>query len=231
MARILCVEDSREFQIYLGSILREHRLTHVSTVRDAIQALNAGLNVFDLIILDVSLPDGNALKALPEIREIIKGRSIPLIIVSSDTDVLTKVAAFSVGADDYITKPPNGSELKARIEAKLRWASANTQESGTISYHDVDLDPERMAAERHLDNGSREVIDLTPFEFKILRLLLVRPGQVFSREQIIDRVWGVGRFVTPRTIDAHVSHLRNKLQTTTVRLETIPGAGYRVATP
>lgn len=225
MARILCVEDSSEFQVYLSSILKEHNLTFASTISDSIRMTENGRNNFDLILLDVSLPDGNGMKILPKLKEAMLPRAIPIIILSADNDILTKVAAFGIGADDYISKPPEPSELKARVAARLRWLHSDTNEKSIIEYGDLTIDLEKMTVE--IKGQRPPTVDLTPFEFKILRLLLSRPGQVFSREQIIDRIWGIGKYVTARTVDAHVSHLRKKIAESQIQIETILSVGYR----
>lgn len=225
MARILCVEDSPEFQVYLSSILKEHNLTFANSISDSIRMTEHGRNNFDLILLDVSLPDGNGMKVLPKLKEAMLPRAIPIIILSSDNDILTKVAAFGIGADDYISKPPDPSELKARVSARLRWLQSDSNEKSMIEYGDLTIDLEKMTVE--IKGANPPNVDLTPFEFKILRLLLGRPGQVFSREQIIDRIWGIGKYVTARTVDAHVSHLRKKIQDSQIQVETILSVGYR----
>lgn len=208
MARILCIEDSQEFQIYLSSILKEHNLTFVSNSNEALRITESGRDHFELILLDVSLPDGNGIKILPRLKEAMAPRFVPVMILSSDSDIITKVAAFGVGADDYINKPPEPSELRARIDARLRTAQSISQEKSVLEYSDLIVDLDKMTVEILLKNNRRESIELTPYEFKILKLLLSRPGQVYSREMIIDRVWGIDKFITSRTVDAHVSHLR-----------------------
>lgn len=228
MARILCIEDSQEFQIYLSSVLKEHNITFVSTSNEAIRLTQGGRDHFELVLLDVSLPDGNGIKILPRIKEALMPRFVPIIVLSSDNDVLTKVAAFGVGADDYVSKPPDPSELRARIEAKLRTMQSLNTEKSVIEYSDVVIDLDKMTAEIVSTEGLRSTLDLTPYEFKILRLLLARPGQVYSRENIIDRVWGIDKFITPRTVDAHVSHLRKKMSDSQVHIETVLSSGYKI---
>lgn len=228
MSRILCIEDNKEFQIYLSSILKDYSLTYAPTIGEALRLVSNGRDSFDLILLDVNLPDGNGVKALPQLKEHNQNKMIPIIILSSDNDVLTKVAAFGLGADDYVSKPLDPNELKARIEARMRWFKSQVHEKTVVEFGDIKIDTERMVVEKIEDNGTRHNIDLTPFEFKILRLLVNRPGQVFSRDQIIERVWGLGRHVTSRTVDAHVSHLRKKLDARQVEIETVLSAGYKI---
>jgi DNA-binding response OmpR family regulator len=229
MARILCIEDSKEFQIYLASILKEHSLTFAANSTEALRITESGRDHFELVLLDVSLPDGNGLKILPRLKEALAPRFVPIIIISSDHDIITKVAAFGVGADDYINKPPDASELRARIDAKIRTLQSLNTEKVIIEYSDITIDLGKMTAEITHKNATREALDLTPYEFKILRLLIGRPGQVYSREVIIDRVWGIDKFITPRTVDAHVSHLRKKMASSEIQIETVLSSGYKLA--
>lgn len=228
MARILCIEDSKDFQIYLGSLLKEHNLTFAASVSEAVRIVNGAKDHFELIILDVSLPDGNGIKILPQLKEALNPRFVPIIVLSADDDVLTKVAAFGVGADDYVNKPPNASELRARIESKLRTIQHFANEKNTHQFGNVTIDLNQMITQVHLQSGQVVTIDLTPYEFKILKLLISRPGQVYTREVIIDKVWGIDKFITPRTVDAHVSHLRKKLVDSTAEIETVLSTGYKV---
>jgi DNA-binding response OmpR family regulator len=229
MARILCIEDSQDFQIYLASILKEHHMTFVSNGSEALRITEGGRDHFELILLDVSLPDGNGIKILPRLKEALSPRFVPILVLSSDSDIITKVAAFGVGADDYINKPPEPNELRARINARLRTAQSLDQEKSLLEYSDLIIDLNKMTIEILLKNNTRENIELTPYEFKILKLLISRPGQVYTREIIIDRVWGIDKFITSRTVDAHVSHLRKKLVLSQVQIETVLSAGYKLA--
>lgn len=229
MARIMCIEDSGEFQIYLSSILREHTLVFFGTIDDATRSIEKSSNKYDLILLDLSLPDGNGAAALPKLRESLGDQTIPCIIISSNTDPFSKVAAFGIGADDYICKPPDSNELKARVEAKLRWSSSKNTETSIITYEDLTINSDTMLVEIVSEKGIRENINLTPFEFKILKLLLSRPEQVFTRDMIIDRLWGVGKYITERTIDAHVSHLRKKISSSKALISTVLGTGYKIS--
>jgi len=226
MAKILCVEDSAEFFIYLTSILKGHTLVQAESLYEAFRMVQSGRDTFDLVLLDISLPDGNGMKALPELKDAFTSKAVPIIVLSSDNDVLSKVAAFGIGADDYVSKPPDSSELRARIEARLRTASLQQQNLNQIQIGDLLIDSNRMLVELKNEKGTTQ-IDLTPFEYKILRTVCARPGQVYSRDQLIDQVWGVGKFVTERTVDAHVSHLRKKIADSSVKIETVLSAGYK----
>lgn len=226
-AQILCIEDSKEFQIYLSAALKEYSIVFASNVSEALRLAESKRGNFDLILLDVSLPDGNGLKILPRLKEVLLPRFVPVIIISADEDVVTKVAAFGVGADDYVSKPSDINELRARIEARLRTAKVLEGEKSSVHYGDLSIDLDKMTVEVANDSG-RETVELTPFEFKILKLLISRPGQVYTREVIIDRVWGLDKYITTRTVDAHISHLRKKLSQSQVLIETVLSTGYKL---
>ena len=227
MNRILCIEDSIEYQIYLTGLLKNYNLTFAPDAARALQIIENGRDRFDLVLLDVSLPDGNGIKLLPKLRDFFSAHYVPVIILSGDSDIVTKVAAFGVGADDYIIKPADPSELRVRIEARLRNAQMFAIPKNVIEFAGVRLDLDKMTVEFQ-NEKSVEKIDLTPFEFKLLKLFLARPDQVFSRDMIIDRVWGVDKFITSRTVDTHISHLRKKLEASSIKIETVLSSGYKL---
>lgn len=228
MAKILCVDDSVEFFLYLEKAMKEHSLTHTMNLNDAFKLVQNGRESFDLILLDVGLPDGNGIKAITGLKDSFPLKNVPIIILSSDGDVLSKVAAFGLGADDYVQKPPDMSELKARVDARLRTANAEQKNINHIQIGDLVIDSDRMAIEHLSPRQGKNVIELTPSEFKLLKLLCQRPGQVFTRDHLIDQIWGVSKYITQRTVDAHVSHLRKKLRNSRVKIETVLSMGYKV---
>jgi len=228
MAKILCVEDNIEFFLYLGSVLKEHTLTQATNLNNAFKLVQNGRESFDLILLDVSLPDGNGIKAISTLKESFPLKNIPIIILSADGDVLSKVAAFGLGADDYVQKPPNSSELKARIEARLRGSLSEQKDKAQVQVGDLVIDSDRMCVELTSLKTGKTLIELTPSEFKLLKLLCARPGQVFTRDHLIDQVWGISKHITQRTVDAHISHLRKKLVQSSVQIETILSVGYKI---
>jgi DNA-binding response OmpR family regulator len=168
------------------------------------------------------------MRFLPRLKERLSSKIVHIFFIIRDFYVLTKVAAFGVGADDYISKPPDSSELKARIEARLRSAMSHPAQKTQLAFGDLRMDLEQMSVTITPDAGAPTRVELTPYEFKILRMLMGRPGQVFSREQIIERIWGLGRYITFRTIDAHVSHIRRKILKSQTRIETVLTAGYKI---
>lgn len=203
---------------------------HAPTLNEAFKIVSNGREAFDLVLLDISLPDGNGIKSLSQLKDAFQTKTVPFLVLSVDDDILSKVAAFGVGADDYILKPPNPLELKARIEARLRFSQAIEKEKNQIQIGDLLIDSNKISVEHTSSKGIRSVIELTPSEFKLLKLLAGRPGQVFTRDYLIDSVWGISKHVTERTVDAHISHLRKKISMSQVKIQTVLSSGYKITT-
>jgi len=230
MARILCIEDCIDFQNFLKVVLSQHQLSFLETVSEVLNYINVQAFDCDMVLLDLTLPDGHGIKLLPAIKQNLDHKKIPCIVLSSEQDVLSKITAFGVGADDYICKPPDPNELRARIDAKLKFFANLKTDHSPLKYLDISIHEESMIVEIEPSHSKKTTIDLTPIEFKILRLLIQNSERVFSRESIIDKVWGTGRHITHRTVDAHVSHIRQKIQATNsiAKIETVMSIGYKI---
>lgn len=227
MTRILVIDDSLEFQVLLHSFLTEYDLAEATTVSEAMQIVQTEKSYFDLILLDLNLPDGNGMEILTHLRESSIYKNTPIIIVSSDNKVPTKITAFGLGADDYMNKPFDYGELKARIATRLRVANNQKKEKSQMSYGDLSFDLTRMTVRILNDDPNSAPLTLTPTEYQILLLLINRPDSNFSRETIIESVWGAGQHVTHRTVDAHICHLRSKLTQSKVDIKTVLNSGYK----
>lgn len=223
MFSILCVEDSPEYQLLIASALSGSNLTFASTLKEARESVNNRSVDFDMILLDLELPDGHGIKFLSELKMLPQWNERPVFILSVDNDILSKVTAFTVGAGDYICKPFHALELKARVEAVLKRVQEKQRSADFVKIGNLILDVPKMTV---LLKNSK--IDLTPSEFKILLTLSKNPEVIFSRDQIIDKVWGNDVYISDRTVDTHISHLRSKIAAATVRIETVVGEGYRL---
>ena len=162
---------------------------------------------FDLIILDLMMPKIDGLQACMRIREF---SNVPIIMLTARSEDADKIIGFECGADDYITKPFNILELKARVRALLRRAGMAAQQSGTgskLTMGHIVLDPDARAAWK--DGKS---VDLTAKEFDLMELLMRNPGRVYSRENLLNVVWGYEYAGDYRTVDVHVRRLREKLE-------------------
>ncbi len=223
MEKLLCIEDSQEFQILIGHALKGWFIDFASTLEQARLLLDQSHQKYQLMLLDLSLPDGNGMKFIAEFHLRYSDQKIPIVVVSTDGDVYSKVAAFGVGIDDYIVKPFSALELRARVEAKLRKQNKERAEEKMMVVGDLSIDIAKMTVSR----GSKK-IQLTPLEFKILVVLSRRKDIVFSRSQIMNEVWGSETFITDRTVDAHISHLRKKIARSNVQVESVLSVGYKL---
>ncbi len=158
----------------------------------------------NLIVLDVMMPQMDGLTACSKIREF---SNVPIILLTAKVEDMDKLMGFENGADDYLTKPFNILELKARIRALLRRAGAATAQSNTLTVGSITLDLDARNAYR-----SGELAELTAKEFDVIELLMRNPNRVFSREMLLDTIWAYEYRSELRTVDVHIRRLREKLE-------------------
>jgi len=176
-----------------------------------------------LILLDLMLPDTDGLEVCRQIRRSERLAAIPVIMLTARGDEADKVVGLELGADDYVTKPFSVKELVARIHAVLRRpGGAETGPRIVVGPLVIDLEKFEVAA------AGGERVDLTATEFKILQLLASRKGRVFSRDQILDHLWGNEKAVIDRTVDVHIRNLREKLGEAASLIKNIRGVGYKL---
>lgn len=232
MPHILIVEDEPAIAESLAYALRRDGFTTTlaPTLADARRSLSAA----SLVILDLMLPDGSGFDLIGEVRR--GTTSVPIIVLTSRDDEADRVAALETGADDYVTKPFSTREMTARVRAVLR-RSATTASSTHAPTNPVPVAPREEPLALTIDEPTRRAyalgqeLDLTRVEFDLLACLLATPGRVFTRAELIDRVWGDGFAITDRTIDSHVKGLRRKVEAAggdPGMIETVRGVGYRV---
>ncbi len=176
----------------------------------------------DLLVLDLMLPDIDGLEICKHIRKNDATASMSIIMLTAKSEEMDKILGLELGADDYVTKPFSPKELVARVKAVLR-RHAPVKESKKLEIHDIVIDLEKYG----VSQGGKQ-IDLTPTEFKILELLASKKGWVFTREQILDHLWGDEKAVIDRTVDVHIRHLREKLGTSAKMIKNIRGVGYKL---
>ncbi|MCG9690815.1 response regulator transcription factor [Vibrio sp. Isolate22] len=172
----------------------------------------------DLVILDRQLPDGDSVDSLPGWK---KKKDIPVILLTALVTVKDKVAGLDSGANDYLTKPFAEAELFARIRAQLRLPDAEEQDTSKVIAQNLVIDK----ATREVFFNEQEVT-LTRTEFDLLLFLASNLGRVFTRDELLDHVWGYNHFPTTRTVDTHVLQLRQKLPG--LEIETLRGVGYKM---
>ncbi len=226
MKRILVVEDEQAIREMVGFALRKAGLA-VEEAADAEQALLAvASNPPDLILLDWMLPGMSGVDLARRLRgeEITAG--IPIIMLTARVEENDRVRGLETGADDYVTKPFSPRELIARINAVLRRSQVGSEEK-PIEFDGLSLDP--LGHRVQVDG---KPLELAPTEFRLLHFFMSNPDRVYSREQLLDRVWGRGVFVEERTVDVHIRRLRKALagQAYDRFIQTVRGAGYRFST-
>jgi DNA-binding response OmpR family regulator len=226
-ARILLVDDEQSIQTLLSYPLRKEGYDVVQAT-DGRQALDRfDEQSFDLVVLDLMLPRIDGLEVCRRLRGM---SSVPIIILTAKSDEIDKVVGLEIGADDYITKPFSMREFSSRVKAALRRAEMSRPpetdpDEAPLEVRELRIDfPKRAVRIRAGD------AQLTYVEFEILSALARSPGRVFTRDMLLARIWGDSAYRDPRTIDVHIRHLREKLETDPKDPEylfTVRGVGYR----
>jgi DNA-binding response OmpR family regulator len=223
--RILLVDDEQSIQTLLSYPLRKdgYHVTSAQDGREALQRFEEGR--FDLVILDLMLPKLDGVEVCRELRS---RSQVPIIMLTAKGSETDKVAGLEVGADDYITKPFSMREFRSRVKAALRrsrMAGKPADEEEEIDHGELKIDfGRRMVTLRE------EEVRVTYVEFEILGALARSPGRVLSRETLLEHVWGDSEYRDPRTVDVHIRHLREKLESDPKEPEflfTVRGVGYR----
>jgi DNA-binding response OmpR family regulator len=224
--RILLVDDEQSIQTLLSFPLRKdgYEVVQATDGREALARF--GETTFDLVVLDVMLP---RLDGLEVCRRMRARSSVPIIMLTAKAEEIDKVLGLELGADDYITKPFSLREFRSRVKAALRRAGMAKREpdsdEGPLEVHELRIDP----AKRAVDVRGAHV-QTTYVEFEILLALATSPGRVWTRDMLLTRIWGDSAYRDPRTIDVHIRHLREKLESDAKDPEylfTVRGVGYR----
>lgn len=221
-ARVTVVEDEEALSVLLRYNLEAEGFTVDTIMRGDEADLRLKEEVPDLLILDWMLPGLSGVELCRRLRLRPETERMPIILLTARGEESERVRGLSVGADDYVVKPFSTPELMARVKGLLRRAKPE-RISSQLTAGDIDLDRETHRVRR----AGREV-KLGPTEFKLLEFLLQAPGRVFSREQLLDGVWGRDIYVDERTVDVHVGRLRKAINRGRQRdpIRTVRGAGY-----
>jgi len=225
MIKVLLVDDDRDTLRLLRTNL-EREGYHVSSIADPRVAI-AEMRRFqpDLVFLDVMLPGTDGLDICRQIRRTRDLAEAGLIIVSALDSETDRVAGLEVGADDYISKPFSVREVLARTRAVLRRRDHRGQQDGRVHWEHLVVDPRK-----HLVRVGTRNVELSALEFKLLYFLATNRGHVFSRDNLLDKVWGTDRSVTPRNVDVCIRRIREKIEPKADNpqyIQTIHGVGYR----
>ena len=224
--RVLVIEDEAAIREMLGYALMKEgfefqEAADVEQARPLVERQKP-----DLILLDWMLPGVSGVDYARRIRNDPETRDIPIIMLTARGGEPDKVRALDTGADDYITKPFSTRELLARVRAVMR-RTAQEPAQGTVAAAGLALDPETF---RVTANG--EVVELSPTEFRLLHFFITHPERVYSRSQLLDRVWGQNVYVEERTVDVHIRRLRKTLEPFRFDkfIQTVRSVGYRFST-
>jgi two-component system phosphate regulon response regulator PhoB len=224
--QILIVEDEQPIREMIAFGLRRAGFT----VREAEDCRTARAALVDqrpdLILVDWMLPDNSGLELTRALKRERETRDLPIIMLTARAEEADKIAGLDGGADDYVTKPFSPRELIARVHAVLRRAGT-TDETETLRFESLTLD---RAAHRVMVGN--DPVALGPTEYRLLEFFMTHPERVYSREQLLDRVWGGNVYVEERTIDVHIRRLRRALEPHRCDhlVQTVRGAGYRFST-
>jgi two-component system, OmpR family, response regulator len=224
--RILLVDDEQPIQTLLSFPLQRdgYEVVHASDGREALARFSE--QTFDLVVLDVMLPRMDGLEVCRRLRA--KGERVPIIMLSAKSEEIDKVLGLELGADDYITKPFSMREFRSRVKAALRRAGMARNDGegeSPVEAGGLRIDPAKRTVQLRGDT-----VQTTFVEFEILSAMARSPGRVFTRDMLLARVWGDSAYRDPRTIDVHIRHLREKLETDPKEPEfifTVRGVGYR----
>jgi DNA-binding response OmpR family regulator len=223
-ARILLVDDEQSIQTLLGYPLRKDGY-EVVAAHDGREALERFAEKrFDLVVLDIMLPKLDGIEVCRRLRS---RSQVPIIMLTAKDDEGDKVLGLEMGADDYITKPFSVREFRSRVKAALRRSEMLSHRPGgePIVAGAIEIDFERRNVSAHGEQAR-----LTYVEFELLATLAGSPGRVMTREMLLEQIWGDSAYRDPRTIDVHVRHLREKLESDPRQPEyvlTVRGVGYR----
>jgi len=224
MFKVLLVEDSMDCQILVKKTLGHHDLIIVESAEEVLPILNQ--KKIDLILLDITLPLRDGYSLLSELQATPQYSSIPVICLTGRSAITDKVTAFSLGADDYIQKPFEPLELKARVDSKLLKHCRLNIAHEKIHCGNLRID---LVTQSVTDIQNKEII-LTQTEYKLLCSFAKYPNQVFSREKLLTLVWGNSGEVYDRVVDVHICSLRKKVAAYGLGFKSVSGVGYRMTT-
>ena len=226
MMNILVVEDDRDIREMVCQSLAQNDFQtsgcrNLQEARHSMESLSP-----DCMVVDWMLPDGSGIELIRWIRRQPQFQQVPILMLTARSQETDLITGLESGADDYLTKPMSLRELNARVQALLRRPAQYEERQDLLEYGSLTLN-----SRTHDVSVDGNPIELTKTEFKLLRLFIENPRKVFTREQILDAVWGVNAFLGDRTVDVHILRLRKILQPHGAdrMISTVRGSGYRLS--
>jgi len=224
--RILVVEDEAPIREMLCFVLEQKGYETVEAEDYADGLAKVREPYPELIVLDWMMPGGSGIQFIKQLKQDEVTRQIPVVMLTARGEEEDKVRGLEAGADDYITKPCSPKELTARLHAVMRRVSPTSVDE-VIEVQGLKLDPVS-----HRVSAEEKALDMGPTEFKLLHFFMTHPERVYSREQLLNNVWGTNVYVEDRTVDVHIRRLRKAIEETghDRLIQTVRGAGYRFST-
>lgn len=230
MARILVVDDDGHIRevVRFALVRAGHAVDEVADGAAALDRLTAG--GVDAVVLDIVMPELDGLEVCRRVRALAPpAGAVPILFLSSRDDEFDRVLGLEMGGDDYLTKPFSPREMVARIKAMLRRVELLSTPKTPTKGDALDHGPLTLDLLRHKAFFEGREVVFTVTEFNLLATLMTRPGRVYTRDDLVDRVWGPGHAITDRTIDSHIRRIRRKLGRAGAEIiETVYGLGYRL---
>jgi two-component system, OmpR family, phosphate regulon response regulator PhoB len=224
MKRILLIEDDRDIVELVRYNLEREGFQVASATDGASGLAQVRKTPPDILLLDLMLPKLSGLDICKEIRRDTSLNRLPILMLTARGEEADRVVGLEMGADDYVTKPFSPRELGARVKALLRRTEPSNEPRRVIEARGLSIDPSSYRVAR-----DGKPVTLSTLEFRLLYYLATRPNRVFTRDQLLDAVWGTERFVTPRSVDVYIRRLREKVESDADHptfLKTVRGAGY-----
>ncbi|MFM4835185.1 phosphate regulon transcriptional regulator PhoB [Aeromonas veronii] len=224
--RILVVEDEAPIREMLCFVLEQKGYETIEAEDYADGLAKVREPYPELIVLDWMMPGGSGIQFIKQLKQDEVTRQIPVVMLTARGEEEDKVRGLEAGADDYITKPFSPKELTARLHAVMRRVSPTSVDE-VIEVQGLKLDPVS-----HRVSAEEKPLDMGPTEFKLLHFFMTHPERVYSREQLLNNVWGTNVYVEDRTVDVHIRRLRKAIEETghDRLIQTVRGAGYRFST-
>ncbi len=230
MARILVVDDDGHIREVVRFALARAGHTVVEATDGAAALVKLQAESVDAVVLDIVMPELDGLEVCRRARALPPpAGAVPILFLSSRDDEFDRVLGLELGGDDYLTKPFSPRELVARVKAMLRRVELLSQPREAVVEDALDHGPLTLDLVRHKAFWDGAEVVFTVTEFNLLAALMGRPGRVYTRDDLVDRVWGPGHAITDRTIDSHIRRIRRKLgRAGAEAIETVYGLGYRL---
>lgn len=224
MKRVLLIEDDRDIVELVRYNLEREGFQVAAATDGATGLAQVRKSAPDIVLLDLMLPKISGLDICREIRRDQALNRLPILMLTARGEEADRVVGLEMGADDYVTKPFSPRELGARVKALLRRTEPNSEPRRVIESRGLTIDPSAYRVSR-----DGKPVTVSTLEFRLLYYLATRPNRVFTRDQLLDAVWGTERFVTPRSVDVYIRRLREKVENDAdhpIFLKTVRGAGY-----